>query len=208
MWMRRSVMGKRARASSGSIEFTPEVVQKRLQGDDVGGQPAGRLGDRVSVEVRRREGLVEPCPAPVPGLKLGQRQAAFDLDHARPEELRGGGVESAVALEVEAHLDPADARVVPGLVVGLGVPVVELDDALRAAGVEAAEPGRQSLAEAGRQRLKELCRGQSAAGSHWHRTNIAGLLGSSAVAYIPTVIENEGGNRERAFDIYSRLLRD
>lgn len=28
------------------------------------------------------------------------------------------------------------------------------------------------------------------------------------MAYIPTVIENEGGNRERAFDIYSRLLRD
>jgi ATP-dependent Clp protease protease subunit len=28
------------------------------------------------------------------------------------------------------------------------------------------------------------------------------------MSYIPTVIENEGGNRERAFDIYSRLLRD
>jgi len=28
------------------------------------------------------------------------------------------------------------------------------------------------------------------------------------MAYVPTVIENEGGNRERAFDIYSRLLRD
>ncbi len=28
------------------------------------------------------------------------------------------------------------------------------------------------------------------------------------MAYIPTVVENEGGNRERAFDIYSRLLRD
>jgi ATP-dependent Clp protease, protease subunit len=26
--------------------------------------------------------------------------------------------------------------------------------------------------------------------------------------FVPTVIENEGGNRERAFDIYSRLLRD
>jgi ATP-dependent Clp protease, protease subunit len=26
--------------------------------------------------------------------------------------------------------------------------------------------------------------------------------------YVPTVIENEGGNRERHFDIYSRLLRD
>jgi len=28
------------------------------------------------------------------------------------------------------------------------------------------------------------------------------------VAYVPTVVENEGGNRERTFDIYSRLLRD
>jgi ATP-dependent Clp protease protease subunit len=28
------------------------------------------------------------------------------------------------------------------------------------------------------------------------------------VAYIPTVVENEGGNRERSFDIYSRLLKD
>jgi len=28
------------------------------------------------------------------------------------------------------------------------------------------------------------------------------------MAHVPTVIENEGGNRERAFDIYSRLLRD
>src|SRR5260370_33910818 len=28
------------------------------------------------------------------------------------------------------------------------------------------------------------------------------------LAYIPTVVENEGGNRERTVDIYSRLLRD
>ena len=28
------------------------------------------------------------------------------------------------------------------------------------------------------------------------------------MAWVPTVIENEGGNRERSFDIYSRLLRD
>jgi ATP-dependent Clp protease protease subunit len=28
------------------------------------------------------------------------------------------------------------------------------------------------------------------------------------MGWVPTVIENEGGNRERAFDIYSRLLRD
>jgi ATP-dependent Clp protease, protease subunit len=28
------------------------------------------------------------------------------------------------------------------------------------------------------------------------------------MGWIPTVVENEGGNRERAFDIYSRLLRD
>src|SRR5205807_367958 len=39
--------------------------------------------------------------------------------------------------------------------------------------------------------------------------NIERLVGfPGPVAYIPTVIENEGGNRERAFDIYSRLLRD
>src|SRR6266849_2392909 len=29
-----------------------------------------------------------------------------------------------------------------------------------------------------------------------------------SLAYIPTVVENEGGNRERTFDIYSRLLKD
>jgi ATP-dependent Clp protease protease subunit len=28
------------------------------------------------------------------------------------------------------------------------------------------------------------------------------------VGYVPTVTENEGGNRERSFDIYSRLLKD
>src|SRR5256885_3691824 len=30
----------------------------------------------------------------------------------------------------------------------------------------------------------------------------------STLAYVPTVVENEGGNRERTFDIYSRLLKD
>src|SRR5437868_8711297 len=30
----------------------------------------------------------------------------------------------------------------------------------------------------------------------------------SRLAYVPTVVENEGGNRERTFDIYSRLLKD
>src|SRR5215471_5509059 len=28
------------------------------------------------------------------------------------------------------------------------------------------------------------------------------------MAWVPTVVENEGGNRERSFDIYSRLLRE
>jgi ATP-dependent Clp protease protease subunit len=28
------------------------------------------------------------------------------------------------------------------------------------------------------------------------------------LAYVPTVVENEGGGRERSFDIYSRLLKD
>jgi ATP-dependent Clp protease protease subunit len=30
----------------------------------------------------------------------------------------------------------------------------------------------------------------------------------SVAAHVPTVVENEGGSRERAFDIYSRLLKD
>src|SRR5436853_6674204 len=30
----------------------------------------------------------------------------------------------------------------------------------------------------------------------------------SRLAYVPTVVANEGGNRERTFDIYSRLLRE
>jgi ATP-dependent Clp protease protease subunit len=30
----------------------------------------------------------------------------------------------------------------------------------------------------------------------------------STLAYVPTVVENEGGGRERTFDIYSRLLKD
>src|ERR1700738_2685916 len=28
------------------------------------------------------------------------------------------------------------------------------------------------------------------------------------MAWVPTVVEQDGGNRERSFDIYSRLLRD
>ena len=39
-----------------------------------------------------------------------------------------------------------------------------------------------------------------------NRPNISRKLLS--MAYIPTVTENEGGNRERSFDIYSRLLKD
>jgi ATP-dependent Clp protease protease subunit len=35
-----------------------------------------------------------------------------------------------------------------------------------------------------------------------------GLLHWLEVGYVPTVTENEGGNRERTFDIYSRLLKD
>ena len=37
---------------------------------------------------------------------------------------------------------------------------------------------------------------------------MATLVQSEEMAYVPTVTENEGGNRERTFDIYSRLLKD
>src|SRR5438105_6212028 len=99
MWMWPDVMGKRARASIGSIEFAPELFQEGLQGDDVGGQPAGGFVHRVAVEVGRRKRLVEPRPAAVPGLELSLRKAAFDLDHPAPEELQRGGVQVAIAFE-------------------------------------------------------------------------------------------------------------
>jgi ATP-dependent Clp protease, protease subunit len=39
-----------------------------------------------------------------------------------------------------------------------------------------------------------------------NRPNISRKL--IPMAFVPTVTENEGGNRERSFDIYSRLLKD
>src|SRR5262249_46068682 len=43
-------------------------------------------------------------------------------------------------------------------------------------------------------------------GCQYTRKPWLATLGS--MAWVPTVVENEGGNRERSFDIYSRLLRD
>src|SRR2546427_13135226 len=40
-----------------------------------------------------------------------------------------------------------------------------------------------------------------------NRPNISQRRKLPSMAYIPTVTENEGGNRERTFDIYSRLLK-
>src|SRR5581483_2424292 len=53
----------------------------------------------------------------------------------------------------------------------------------------------------------------SLSGKRWRASSgsIGRLLSrkvAGAMAYVPTVTENEGGNRERSFDIYSRLLRD
>src|SRR6266571_3575453 len=106
----------------------------------------------------------------------------------------------------------------------LRMTVVELQQAavtahqLKAAKV-GREPGPQALAhareEVGRGKLKGSPRTHGAASefvgpSAAARANdriIAPVL-LPAVAYIPTVTENEGGNRERSFDIYSRLLKD
>jgi len=85
---------------------------------------------------------------------------------------------------------------------------VELHDTVDAAVLEASQLDRQGARDLRGQCLEERRRGRTAAGSHGHGTNIAACYDRSEMAYIPTVIENEGGNRERAFDIYSRLLRD
>ena len=51
------------------------------------------------------------------------------------------------------------------------------------------------------------CHGGGPRGRPGSPANVSRKL-PSRLAYIPTVVENEGGNRERTFDIYSRLLRD
>jgi len=51
------------------------------------------------------------------------------------------------------------------------------------------------------------CHGGGPRGRSGSPANVSRKL-PSRLAYIPTVVENEGGNRERTFDIYSRLLRD
>ena len=50
--------------------------------------------------------------------------------------------------------------------------------------------------------------GTQAGGGGLPRPRLVSRKLASRLAYIPTVVENEGGNRERTFDIYSRLLKD
>src|ERR1700682_4547913 len=114
-WMCSSQIGKRARASSGSMLLTPELIEQGLQRYHVVGEATGGHGQRLMIERPGREGFVEPRPAPVPGFELSVGEAAFDLNHARPQELQAGFVQLPAALEVEPDLDPALTAVVPRL---------------------------------------------------------------------------------------------
>src|ERR1700674_2564186 len=107
---------------------------------------------------------------------------------------------------MEADLQPAVPGVVPGLVMELRTAVMHLHQATSPAGaVEGAEFCRQPRLHPFAQPAEEVNRSE-------HRPACQhsdyGLLHCHQVGYVPTVTENEGGNRERTFDIYSRLLKD
>src|SRR5437660_9726168 len=100
-----------------------------MQDGHINGQTLNPEVEGPVGELWGRRGLVEPRPAVVPWLQLGPRQRPLDLHDPAPEEVVGGAVEVSLSLEVQSHLEPARGTVVPGLEVGLGVAVVELEEA-------------------------------------------------------------------------------
>ncbi len=107
---------------------------------------------------------------------------------------------------MEPDLQPAVAGVVPGLEMKLGAAEMDLEEAaVTSAGLERPEVVGELRLDAFAQPGEEVAWGQR--GRACQRLRIY-LVKLGAVAYIPTVTENEGGNRERSFDIYSRLLKD
>jgi ATP-dependent Clp protease protease subunit len=133
-------------------------------------------------------------------------QVRLDLDHARAEKLEGRVVLSVRSLEVKADLETAIAGVVPRLVMKPRAVVVQLHQTTTAAaGVEAAQGQRQPRLHSLAQPAEELRGGEYCSAG---QLSDYGLLHCHEVGYVPTVTENEGGNRERTFDIYSRLLKD
>ena len=186
--------------------FNNQEFEQRLQGRDVSGNPVDGALEHLLVEVCGGKRFVQSRPASVPRLELGTLQRRLDLDHAWPEEIECLLVLLRGSFEVQADLQPAGASVVPRLVVKLGMGVVNLHQAAAPGELEITkrqgQPGLQTLA----QPAEEVGRGKYGCG-RWQRVEYTpGTF--RAVAYIPMVTENEGGNRERTFDIYSRLLKD
>src|SRR5713226_1804908 len=77
--------------------------------------------------MRRRQGLVEPRPPAIPRLELRARKPGLDLHHAYPEVVERALIFGSRAFEMKSDLEPPRAGVMPGLVVELGMAVVELD---------------------------------------------------------------------------------
>src|SRR5438094_2816934 len=151
-----------------------ELVEQRLEGDDVGRHAPHRGMRHPGVQSRRRHRLVEASPAPVPRLELRARKQRLDLDHPRPEEVERRLVVRRRRLEVQPDLQPTRTGVVPGLVVEGGLAEVHLHEPAAASGrAEAPQLGRQTLLEA----LAEL--GEEVGGSEHHQWTRWGLTPDS-----------------------------
>src|SRR5713226_8204789 len=108
--------------------------------------------------MRRRQGFVEPRPPAIPRLELRARQPGLDLHHAYPEVVERALIFGSRAFEMKSDLEPPRAGVMPGLVVELGMAVVELDKPrMTSAGLERLQIRRKlrldALAQAGEELL-------------------------------------------------------
>jgi len=177
-----------------------------LQRDDVTGHASDRAFEHVLVQLRGSQRLIQPRPASIPRLKLSPWQLGLHLQHAGSEKGETLLVFIAGSFQVEADFQAAVPCVVPGLVVKLRTAEVQLH--------EAAPPARAPERSQGcrKPRLYPLAQAAEEVRRSQYRASSQSTeyisYSSGAMGYVPTVTENEGGNRERTFDIYSRLLKD
>src|ERR1700738_5012217 len=111
------------------------------------------------IQLRRRQRFVQPGPPAVPRLELGAGQERLDPHHPLAEVVEGAAIGVSGALEMQSDLEPAATGMVPGLVVDLWMPVVELEErSVAPAGLERLQVSREPGFDAFAQPREELGR--------------------------------------------------
>src|ERR1700730_16733423 len=119
-------------------------IEQRLKRHDVTAHEVDRAVEHALIQLRRRQRLIQPTPAPVPRLQLGAAQLRLDFQYVSPEELESLLVFDPRALEVEPDLQATVACVMPGLVMELRAAEMQLHQAAAPSGAaERAQRSRQ-----------------------------------------------------------------